>query len=101
MCGAVFTSAGEKTAYSTNKITAGIWHQFIQTWDGNNLFGYIDGAQVFTREAGGTINQANNPVRIGGTSFGTAFGGYIDDVRIYNRALTSNEGGETHFLNHF
>ena len=46
----------------------------------------------------GTINEGNQPIRIGGGAPGLAnkyfFNGQIDDIRIYNRALSEAEVAE-------
>ncbi len=56
---------------------------------------YIDGVEIGTQSLTGTIRVDNNPVTIGGEENGSApqvvdgeFEGLIDEVRIYNRALT-------------
>jgi hypothetical protein len=50
---------------------------------------YINATQVATRPTTGPIETNNNPLWIGGNQpYGEYFNGTIDDVRIYNRALT-------------
>ncbi|HEY7708553.1 MAG TPA: LamG domain-containing protein, partial [Candidatus Entotheonella sp.] len=68
------------------------YHHFACTWDGSNLRVYIDGVQ--NNSVAQTITpQANtSPLYIG--QFGgdvDYFDGAIDDVRIYNRALSAQE----------
>ena len=47
---------------------------------------------VASNAASGAINPSSSPLWIGGNSpFGEYFAGLIDDVRIYNRALTQLE----------
>ena len=51
-----------------------------------------NGGAVSTRAVTGTILQSANPLRIGGNLiWGQYFNGIIDEVRIYNRALTAVE----------
>ena len=39
----------------------------------------------------GAIQSSSDPLWIGGTPYGEYFHGLIDDVRVYNRALTQAE----------
>ncbi len=54
---------------------------------------YINGVQVSTFATTGNITVTTNPLRIGGsTALGSQyFAGLIDEVRVYNRALTQAE----------
>ncbi|MGA2177765.1 MAG: immunoglobulin domain-containing protein [Verrucomicrobiota bacterium] len=66
------------------------WHQVVVIYDGTNLSISLDGVN----EAGisNSINTPLSPLTIGSAaSAGTFFSGAIDDVRIYNRALSSLE----------
>jgi glucose/arabinose dehydrogenase/chitodextrinase len=68
------------------------WTDVAFTYDGATLRLYINGTQVASRAAGGAIQTTNNPLWIGGNSpYGEYFTGLIDEVRIYNRALTQTE----------
>jgi hypothetical protein len=74
-----------------NPVTA-TWQHLAATYDGSTARFYIDGTQVASRAVGG--GAGNSDVwRIGayGGSPGGFFDGLIDDVRIYNRALTAGE----------
>ena len=52
---------------------------------------YVNGTQVASQAATGPIQTTTNPLWIGGNSYGEYFQGLIDEVRIYNRALTPAE----------
>ena len=68
---------------------AGAWTHLAVTYDGAALRLYVNGTQVATRARTGTIETNNNPLWIGGNSpYGEHFPGLIDEVRVYNRALT-------------
>ena len=77
----------------------GLWHHVVYTKDGVNHAIYVDGSldQSFTSNA--DISQ-NSPLFIGRRWTGSSnyppywFNGTIDDVRIYNRALTASEVSE-------
>jgi chitodextrinase len=68
------------------------WTHVALTYDGTILRLYVNGTQVTTQAAGGTIQATSNPLWIGGNSpYGEFFQGLLDDVRVYNRALTQTE----------
>ena len=53
---------------------------------------YVNGTQVASTAHTGTITTSTNPLQIGGDSiYGQNFAGMIDDVRIYNTALTPTQ----------
>ena len=76
-------------------IDAGNWHQLTGTYDGTQIALYIDGKLVVSEIDPGTIGVDNQNLYIGratpGFETGYFFDGSIDDVRIYNRALSSGE----------
>ena len=53
---------------------------------------YVNGVQVASKAASGAIQASTSPLWIGGNQpYGEYFQGLIDDVRVYNRALTQAE----------
>jgi hypothetical protein len=71
---------------------AGQWQYLAATFDGAVARFYIDGAEVANRTVTSSVGTSNS-WRIGayGSSAGNFFDGVLDDVRIYNRALTASE----------
>jgi len=70
----------------------GKWYFLAFTYDGNVRKGYVNGEVKHTISASGSISSTNMPVAVGSNSaFGENFQGLIDEVRIYNRALTEEE----------
>ena len=68
------------------------WTHVALTYDGSTLRLYVNGTQAATRAATGAIQTTTNPLWIGGNSpYGEYFQGLIDDVRVYNRALTATD----------
>jgi hypothetical protein len=70
----------------------GAWTHVAATFSGATLRLYVGGTQVATRSVGSALVASNGPLRIGGNAvWGEWFQGRIDDVRVYNRALTAAE----------
>jgi hypothetical protein len=68
------------------------WTHLAATYDGASLRLYVNGTQVASRALTGTIVTSSQPLRIGGNAiWGEYFAGRIDEVRVYNRALTTAE----------
>ena len=68
------------------------WTHVALTYDGSALRLYVNGALVTTRTVSGSIRTSTGALRIGGNAvWGEYFAGSIDEVRIYNRALTLTE----------
>ena len=73
-------------------VPANAWTHLATTYDGTSLKLYVNGVVATTLAVGGPIATATNPLRIGGNSvWGEWFNGLIDDVRVYNRALSPSE----------
>jgi len=72
------------------------WHHYALVVDGTNLALYIDGAMIETNEVGhlstGVVTDSGSgTMYIGGNpSFGT-FAGSIDEVKMFESALSNNE----------
>jgi hypothetical protein len=65
------------------------WTHLASTYDGATLRLYLNGSQVASTATTGNIEVSGGVLRIGGNAiWGEYFSGLIDEVRIYNRALT-------------
>jgi len=74
------------------KISTGVWTHLAGTYDGSTLKLYINGNLVSSKSVSGAATTSSNPLRIGGnTVWGEYFNGLIDEVRIYNKALSQSE----------
>lgn len=69
------------------------WHHLVGTYDGSSVNIYIDGNLNNSVSASGAMNTlVSDPVRISGYGDGTnTVKAYLDDVRIYSRALSATE----------
>jgi len=79
---------------SIGSVVNGEWHYISETWDGTNIKIYIDG--VLDTTGVPAPNPINTVLRVGriGANIGSAgenFNGVIDEVSIYDRALSADE----------
>ncbi|MDX6411697.1 MAG: hypothetical protein QOE91_1213, partial [Gaiellaceae bacterium] len=68
------------------------WSHVASTYDGSTLRLYVNGALVSSTAVSGTLAASSGVLRIGGNGvWGEWFAGLIDEVRVYNRALSAGE----------
>jgi hypothetical protein len=90
-------SSGTNTAVEHNlaggrQIGANAWTHLAATYDGATMRLYVNGAPVASRADAVPPAASNGALRIGGNSiWGESFTGRIDEIRIYNRALSAAE----------
>lgn len=83
---------GYRENFGPTQLGTGNWIHLAGTYDGAMQRLYVNGVQVASRAQTGAIEVGTGPLRIGGNAtFGEYFGGRVDDVRIYNRALSAAE----------
>lgn len=76
----------------TTPVPLNSWSHLAATYDGAAVRLYVNGVQVASRAQTGLINVSTASLTIGGdTTFGQYFQGLIDEVRVYNRALSASE----------
>jgi hypothetical protein len=74
------------------QVPASAWSHLAATYDGLVMRLYVNGTQVATLGRSGTVNVSTGAFRIGGTFLGSEwYKGDIDEVRLYNRALSAAE----------
>ncbi|MEM7353180.1 MAG: LamG domain-containing protein, partial [Acidobacteriota bacterium] len=92
--GMAFARVNNATLVGTTPITDGTWHHLVATWNGAELRLYVDGQlDTLTATASAPIDVVS-PLRLGrhfqlNSTFESA--GTIDEVRLYNRALSTPE----------
>jgi hypothetical protein len=93
-------SDGDYVDYSAGSVSAGAWHQIIASITRNSATGvkiFIDGVQVGTSQNTTLVqNSLANAINLaigrqGGSIASGYFNGSIDDVRIYNYALSAQD----------
>ena len=88
--GGTFLSSGP--VYGTAVLPLNTWSHLALTYDKVTLRLYVNGTQVGSAAASADIATSSNPLQIGSDSiYGQYFKGRIDEVRIYNRALSATE----------
>jgi hypothetical protein len=88
----IIVGATHTEAFGTATLTANTWTFLAATYDGNTLRFYVNGTQVSSQPRTGPIITSSNPVQIGGDSmWGHFLQGTIDEVRIYDVALTPGQ----------
>ena len=82
-----FLSFGRAYPVFWGIVPFGIWTYYVFTFDGTDIKAYTDGNLIDTNNsyAGYTLEYS------GATHIGSKFNGIINDVRIYNRALSALE----------
>jgi hypothetical protein len=117
--------AGFESSEATDYIVRGLtpysdyqWHHAVSTYDGNALRLYIDGLPVKSILTDGAMpdNNGTDPLRIGAENLVVetvprkGFIGLVDEIRVWNRALTYeeivegytkgvyNEAGQVHYM---
>ena len=76
----------------TTLLPLNAWSHLAATYDAATLRLFVNGVQVASRATTGAIATSTGVLRIGGNSvWGEYFKGLIDEVRVYNRALSAAE----------
>jgi hypothetical protein len=86
-------SAGtQRDARGTAALAVGTWSHVAATYDKTTLRLYVNGTLVASTAVSGALVNSTGALRIGGNSiWGEYFGGLIDEVRVYERALSAAE----------
>lgn len=84
---------GQWHAASFGELRADAWHHLVATYDGENLSAYRDGALIETNsDPSSTTDAESETLKFGRHAIeSNYFCGTIDDIRIYNYALSSDE----------
>ncbi len=79
-----------------SQVTDGQWHHVAAVYGGGKGYIYVDGQLDDEIDMAGTIGTNNEPVMIGENSQqrGRYFNGMIDEVRVYDYALSAGEVSE-------
>jgi steroid delta-isomerase-like uncharacterized protein len=85
-----FNTSPRAWAYVNQNLAQGEWHHIACSADGETLTAYLNG-QATESTPMGAITSSPTPVLIGSDGWSCDWIGAIDEVRIYNRALSAGE----------
>jgi concanavalin A-like lectin/glucanase superfamily protein/chitobiase/beta-hexosaminidase-like protein/parallel beta helix pectate lyase-like protein/uncharacterized protein DUF6298/collagenase-like protein with putative collagen-binding domain/uncharacterized protein DUF1565 len=79
------------TVCQASPLPVNTWTYLALTYDGATLTLYRNGAAVAGAAVSGAPSSTTETLQIGASQYGEYFQGRIDEVRIYNKALTATE----------
>jgi fibronectin type 3 domain-containing protein len=84
---------GDRTeTFGTAALSTGAWAYLAATYDGSELRLYVSGEEVSSVRETGPIKSSGKPLEIGGDDvYGQYLDGLVDEVRVYDVALTADE----------
>ena len=89
--GGTFT-AGNQNTIGTTALAVNTWTHLAATFDGATVRLYVNGVQVASQAQTTPLTPTTGTLQIGADSYtGENFTGRIDEVRVYNRALSQAE----------
>jgi hypothetical protein len=89
--GATFGGIPYQITFAPALLAVNQWTHLAATYDGTAVRLYVSGVEVATSPRTGPITTTNGVLTIGSNSYDEYFSGLIDEIRIYNRALTVGE----------
>jgi hypothetical protein len=75
----------------TNVVQTNAWNHVAMTYDGSMLRLYVNGNADATAAPTGAVRTTTQPLRIGRGASALYFNGYVDEVSLYGRGLSSAE----------
>jgi hypothetical protein len=91
--GFVKTGGAFQLSHGASALPMNAWTHIATTYDGITQRFFVNGVEVGSRPQTGNIAVGNQQLRIGGNNAwgGEFFTGLIDEVRVYNRALSLDQ----------
>jgi hypothetical protein len=86
-----FFEGQDITVCQPSPLPTNTWTHLTVTYNGSTLTLYRNGVAVATSNVSVTRSSATGTLQIGASQYGEYFNGFIDEVRIYNRALSGTE----------
>src|SRR5215213_9674519 len=87
--GGIIIGGVNTEAFGASALAPNTWTHLATTYDGSAVRLYVNGNLISSTPRTGNITTSSNPLQIGSDSiFGQYFAGLIDEVRVYNHALT-------------
>ena len=88
-----FNGVSPNELFGTRNVNDEQWHHVAATYDGSTISIYVDGTLDVSEPASGSIIQTSDGLTIGDNAgqTGLFWNGLIDEVSLYNRALSVDE----------
>jgi Concanavalin A-like lectin/glucanases superfamily len=80
-----------QSARSTTSLAIGTWYHVVATYDGQTLRIYVNGVEEDNAQSTQSMSNTTGPLNVGNLAGWDDFGGLIDEVAVYNRALSATE----------
>ena len=90
-----FNAGGSKWLSVQENLAPGQWHHITGTFDGSDAVCYLNGEEK-ERISMPAISSGPDPFLIGQDGWLNVFVGVVDEVRVYDRALSENEVGQNY-----
>ena len=85
-------AGGQRDARGPSALPVGAWTHLAVTYDGSTVRLFVNGTEAADQAADGPMTVSTGPLKIGGNAVWPEwFSGLIDDVRVYNRPLSTAE----------
>ena len=88
--GHILVGGSDRGAQGNAVLPLNTWTFLAATYDGSTLQVYVNAVLVGSLNVGGAITSTTDPLRLGGDWSGEMFTGLLDNVRIYNIALSQS-----------
>ena len=83
--------SGNLNVFGPQLLPLNAWRHVAATFDGASLRLYVNGASVASTAQSGALTTSTENLLIGADHYGEYFQGVLDEIRIYNRALSVSE----------
>jgi chitodextrinase len=88
----IFSGGASQPVSGPSALPVNAWSYVTATYDGSNIRLYVNGNQVASVPQTGPISTSSGVLRMGTNNvFHEGYTGAMDEVRIYNRALSASE----------
>src|SRR6185295_18245674 len=84
-------TGGNQNTIGPSVLAVNTWTHLAATFDGATARLFVNGVQVASQAQPTPLAATTGTLQIGGNSYGEYFAGRIDEVRIYNRALSATQ----------
>ena len=88
---AFYNGLGAAAASGSTSVSDGKWHHAVGVLDKGTMRLYVDGAKEPRVASEQMVKPSTYPFEIGRYGFGKSFAGEIDDVTVYDKALSAGE----------